>query len=117
VGDALLAMAAGEVREDWDLPSNFLDVLKMAGTLDLFTPQLNPLKVTAISKAITGNSELMPQEHANNKSSEVIFEEWLDMLLRWAFVIFPSKAADSAFHEYLDTIYMPAVAKVWKGKF
>ena len=67
-----------------DLSMSLNHVLVMMEKLDMFDPSYNIKKCAEMFARITCDSDLLPQEHANNSNSEMVFTEFCDFLLRTA---------------------------------
>jgi hypothetical protein len=52
--------------------------------MELYDPSFNVKKCLECFCKITGDAELLPQEHANNNASEMVFHEFVQLLMRTA---------------------------------
>ena len=59
----------------------------------------------------------MPQKHQNNLSSEILFEQFLEVLLRTSLDFVPDKDFPGCFQEVIERMIFPACKRIWQGRF
>jgi hypothetical protein len=67
-----------------DITMSFNHVHSVFERVESFDPNFGVKKLMEAFCKITCDSDLLPQEHPNNQNSEMVFEEFLDLLLRCA---------------------------------
>eukprot|EP00736_Rhodelphis_marinus_P008357 Rmarinus@m.8137 len=108
---------AGDDEEDELM--NYNDLLELANKLELLCPNLTSTILHRITVKVLKvlPDDLLPQLHANNCASEIIFEEFWHILLRAAVAIMTPEFSDaSQLSELLDTwlttTLYPAVQRI-----
>lgn len=101
--------------QDWTMSLNH--VLVMMEKLDMFDPSYNVKKCAETFAKITCDSDLLPQEHATNSNSEMIFSEFCDFLLRAAKFKNTSKdGIGEILSKFLQQEFLLKGARVLPGK-
>ena len=118
----LFAMKAAQhiadpMYELGDFPMNFNDLLAMFTDLGLFDPTVTPKRLAQLVRTVTGHADLMPQKHQNNLSSEILFEQFLEVLLRTSLDFVPDKDFPGCFQEVIERMIFPACKRIWQGRF
>jgi hypothetical protein len=79
-------------------------VLRWAERLDDFDPAHTPRRCWEAYQAVTCDGGLLPQEHPNNQASEMVFEEFCELLARTARLKGAKGAPRELVHDYLESV-------------
>lgn len=118
--------AGAEVREaareaarrhvEGDCPLSFNDLLRLFEKLDVYTPSFNTKRLTEICTSATGDETLMAQEHTNNRNTDIVFDEWLQVLAKAAQSLYKADATHVAIQTFLEKDFFPTVRLKYPGK-
>ena len=98
-----------------DVTMSLNHVLHMAERLDEFDPSYNTRRCWETYQLVTGDSGLLPQEHPNNQNSEMVLEEFCELLVRTARLKGAKGAPREFVLEYLESVCARA-GRVMPGK-
>ena len=100
---------------DWAM--SFNHVFCMFEKTGGFDPQFGVKKLMEIFCKTTCDSDLLPQEHPNNQNSEMVYDEFLQLLLRCARAKkWPGDSVEEQFRSYLVDEIFVKTAKIMPGK-
>eukprot|EP00899_Mesostigma_viride_P003490 jgi/Mesvir1/13141/Mv06110-RA.1 len=117
---------APEVAEG-DAPMDYNGILNMFNVLNMHTgefstsvksqhmAQLTPAKLHAIAKDVCANPGIISHPHANNRNAELLFEEWLEILFRCAWVCISGLKPARCWAIFLEDFF-GRVQKIWHGR-
>ena len=94
-----------------DVTMSLNHILAMSERLDDFDPTYNTRRCWEVYQAVTGDGGLLPQEHPNNQNSEMIFDEFGELLVRTARL----KGAKGAPREFIRG-YLARAGRFLPGK-
>jgi len=100
-----------------DITMSFNHVYVAMERMNIYDPNYNLKKCVDLYCKVTCDSDLLPQEHPNNQNSEMIFNEFLDFLVRTARVKGDrDKAIGQVLYEFINDEFIPKAARVIPGK-
>eukprot|EP00290_Baffinella_frigidus_P051542 CAMPEP_0180388142 /NCGR_PEP_ID=MMETSP0989-20121125/30653_1 /TAXON_ID=697907 /ORGANISM="non described non described, Strain CCMP2293" /LENGTH=398 /DNA_ID=CAMNT_0022389129 /DNA_START=36 /DNA_END=1232 /DNA_ORIENTATION=+ len=100
-----------------DLTMSLNHLLVMVEKMELFDPTFNVKKCVETFSKLTCDSDLLPQEHPNNANSEMIYDEFCDLVTRMARLKAVAKTSTrDALKELLAEMFSIA-KKTMPGKF
>jgi len=100
-----------------DLSMSLNHVLVMQEKMDMFDPSFNVKRCAEMFAKIVVDSDLLPQEHPNNANSEMIFNEYLDFLMRTARAKNSSKDTTAdVVKKFISEEIIPKAARLLPGK-
>lgn len=67
-----------------DVTMSFNHAYSCLEKCDMYDPQLTPKKLCEVFCKVTLDSDLLSQEHPNNQNSEMVFHEFLELIMRIA---------------------------------
>mmetsp|Transcript_7667 Transcript_7667/g.15600 ORF Transcript_7667/g.15600 Transcript_7667/m.15600 type:complete len:598 (-) Transcript_7667:52-1845(-) len=117
--------AVGAEFSEGDKPMNANNVLRVLEKLELFSPALNYQIARKIMCALLNNKEILPQQHPKNDVVEVVFEQFVEMLARFALAqggaaarkTLKDEGAWALLDGYLRECVFPVAMKAIPGKF
>jgi len=86
--------------------------LHMLGRLGLYDHALSPSAAFAVYEAVSGEQGRLPQEHATNDDSEIVYSEWLHMLAWVALAKRRWELSPQAVGDFLEHTFLPACQRV-----
>jgi len=100
-----------------DTTMSFNHIFVMFEKLQAFDPNFSVKKLMEAYCKITCDSDLLPQEHPNNQNSEMVFYEFVEILVRLAPTKYPGKNSQmEAFVAFVDEWFIPAASRLMPGK-
>ncbi|KAK3282383.1 hypothetical protein CYMTET_9876 [Cymbomonas tetramitiformis] len=111
--------------DELDKPLNFNDILKILARCQMLTPDLNLLKTQNITQQVVLNKRILPQEHSHNTEVDIIFEEFVELLTRFALALRGAEGKRMVkedglwpfIDDYLQNTFYGMAAKVMPGRF
>eukprot|EP00873_Tetraselmis_striata_P003628 jgi/Tetstr1/423892/TSEL_014515.t1 len=100
---------------------SYNDFLSMLEASDVMDAQLDPRRVRDIFQEVTGVTEVVASRHKNNRNTELIYDEFQELIVRCAMVVRRAGAegAQAADHvqAFLDGFVFACAATLIPGRF